>query len=209
MAIHEAFEGVGAIVLTLGGLAFVVGSVRQARAQGGPTFQVGLRPDPSDASVRDLMWVAVATASAGAAVVHFALAPEHLGELGALGLGFALAGGLQAISALVALRWRSRSIALPILVLNVGLIAVWAWSRLIGLPVGDQPWTPEPIGRADLVTVALEGLIVIVLVLLLADRRIHALAKRSPFAAFGLVPVVGSVAVLTILALSGGRVGHG
>lgn len=35
------------------------------------------------------------------------------------------------------------------LLVNLAIVAVWAASRTVGLPLGPRPWTREEIGVAD------------------------------------------------------------
>ena len=118
--------------------------------------------------MRSLVLIAASTA---AAIVHLALGPEHLEELGGLGLGFYAAGLLQlgwAVLASMAVlpgrngRWRLARAAVPAgIALNVALLLAWLISRTVGLPAGERPWTPEAFGLSDGITALLEAGIVI------------------------------------------------
>jgi hypothetical protein len=138
-------------------------------------------------------------ASIGAGVIHLALGPEHLEELGALGWGFYLAAALQlgwvvavlAVLAGVAARRapaprtrRVRGVALAGITMNVAILGAWVVSRTIGLPAGETPWVPEPIGRADLISAALEiGIVAIVALQLrpaVGSRLGGAVPRRGP-----------------------------
>ena|SRR5215210_8185083 len=113
-------------------------------------------------------------ASTAAAFVHFALGPEHLEELGTLGLGFYLAGMLQAAWALAAVVvWRGREPRPRVrttlgdigIGLNAAVLVAWVVSRVVGLPAGADAWTPEPVGLSDSITALLEaGLVATLLV---------------------------------------------
>lgn len=111
-------------------------------------------PSPIDLIQRFALWVTVGL-SIGAATIHLVAGPEHVQELGGLGLGFYWAALFQLFLAVALLRRpRSRSLAWLGIGGNVALIGAWAWSRTMGLPgvVGG----PEMIGVADGTTVLLQ-----------------------------------------------------
>lgn len=97
-----------------------------------------------------------AGSAAGAALVHFAVSPEHFGEWWGFGLFFVLCGEVQLGWAL----WLGRRYGRGMFVLGIGgslfLVAVWALSRLTGLPFGPEPGVPEAVGVPDVVSVVLE-----------------------------------------------------
>jgi hypothetical protein len=149
------------------------------------------------------------TASVGAGVIHVALGPEHIEELGALGWGFAFAAALQIGWAVVALAMfgdgRQRAgvgrLAAWGIAINIAILGAWAISRTVGLPVGEGRWVAEPIGRTDSITAALE-VTVIAAALVLRRARHGALAARAR-----LAPVLASfvIAAATVIALAPGR----
>ncbi|HUQ43297.1 MAG TPA: hypothetical protein VM451_02640 [Candidatus Limnocylindria bacterium] len=117
------------------------------------------------------IWIAAIAASAGAGIIHLALGPEHVDELGGLGLGFYLAAGLQlgwsiAVAVILTMRGASgaawlRSLALTGIAINGAIVAAWVISRTVGLPAGEMPWVPEAIGRPDGVSVLLQLALVV------------------------------------------------
>ncbi|MGH8893129.1 MAG: hypothetical protein ACRDWY_07455 [Actinomycetes bacterium] len=108
----------------------------------------------------------------GAGLIHLAVVREHLAESALHGAFFVVVGAGQLGVALVAVA-RGRMPAPGIVVAaQLGVVALWAASRTTGLPVGPQPWAPEPVGTADVLAVSLELLAVAaVLVLTLPARR--------------------------------------
>lgn len=136
------------------------------------------------------LWLATIAASIGAGVIHLALGPKHVDELGGLGFGFYLAAILQvgwASAAVLAFHTARhvaaadsigdgpfhrgaiiedparRRLANVGIATNAAILAAWAVSRLFGLPGGETPWVPEGIGRADAISAALQGAIVFML----------------------------------------------
>ena len=101
--------------------------------------------------------LALASASAaGAALVHFAVAPEHFAEWWGFGLFFVLCAEVQlGWALLVGRRHGSRMLATGAFG-SLLLVGVWALSRTTGLPFGPEPGTAEAVGVPDLVSVALE-----------------------------------------------------
>ena len=104
-------------------------------------------------------FVAVAAvASAAAAGIHFAVAPEHFAEWWGFGAFFVVSGTAQLAWALFPSKaW-----------IGIGgnalFIALWSLSRTTGLPFGPDAGTPEALGSIDVVSVLLELTAVVSLV---------------------------------------------
>ena len=201
-AAHGEIEGFAALLLVVAGLIAVVVSARRVRASATPSWRDHLRVDGADSTPHQAIWVSVAAASLGASVIHLAVAPEHIVELGALGWGFVLAGVLQAAQALLAFRRPTVALASWIILLDAALLGVWVWSRALGLPIGPNAWQAEAAGRPDLVALVLEASILILLVAWLRGQGSQRAVAPSVLASFSIIPIVGIVALLTILALS-------
>lgn len=121
-------------------------------------------------------WAAVLSIAAGG--LHFMAGPGHVAEWWVYGLfffgaaavqtgyglvlwtqGIQVGGGWQAV--------RQRVYGLGI-VLTLAIIALWAVSRTIGVPVGPEAFEPEGIGWLDLSSKAVElGLVLLLVVLLM------------------------------------------
>ena len=97
-----------------------------------------------------------ATASLGAAGIHFAVIDEHLQEYALFGYLFLGLAWFQAVWAIAFLMRSSAPLGWLGIVVNVGAVAVWAWSRTTGLPIGAEPWQPEAIGPLDVAAALLE-----------------------------------------------------
>jgi len=105
-----------------------------------------------------------------AGVIHAAVVPEHLAEQWAFGAFFILAAVFQIAWAIV-LVLRPTAIVITTGVLaNGAIIAVWALSRTIGLPIGPEAWMPEPVSTVDVTATSAELLLVASLVLVRARR---------------------------------------
>ena len=95
-------------------------------------------------------------ATAGSALVHFAVAPEHFAEWWGFGLFFVLCAEVQLGWALLLGRIRNNRMLAVGIAGSLALVAVWALSRTTGLPFGPEPGVPEEIGLPDVVSVVLE-----------------------------------------------------
>jgi hypothetical protein len=150
---------------------------------------------------RYLRWL-LAAFSIGAGVIHFAVSGEHYDLSWRHGAFFTAVAWLQLAWAIgVILRPTRRLLAVGV-VLNAGVIGVWTMSRIWGVPVGPEAWTPEPVELADAVASGLEGLIVVCALAVLAEPG---LARRAVRPAVGLSGALGAalgVAVLSSLALT-------
>ena len=117
-------------------------------------------------------FVAVAAvASAAAAGIHFAVAPEHFQEWWGFGTFFVVSGTAQLAWALFP------SNAWIGIGGNALFIALWSVSRTHGLPFGPEPNTPEAVGPVDLVSIGLE----LSAVLALVANRFDLSGERNPF----------------------------
>jgi hypothetical protein len=196
---HAFVESVAAAILVAGGVLalFLAG---RARLAGGSVTLLSEPPVSvaGKATTASPMAIVVGSLSVAAAVIHFAAAPAHLEELGPLGLGFVVAGTFQAAWALAWLIEPARGIAAAGLAGNVAILAVWAWSRSAGLPGLPAEPIAAPDAAAGLFEAALVGLLV-------ARSRFR---RPAPWATVAVVPAVGIVFLVTVLALSSPSIGH-
>ena len=95
-------------------------------------------------------------ASLGAGLVHLAVVQEHLEEWWLYGIFFAVIGAAQIGWALVALAQDRAPFLRVVMYGNLAVVALWAVTRTVGLPVGPEPWTAEAAGRADVLSSLLE-----------------------------------------------------
>jgi hypothetical protein len=130
----------------------------------------------------------------GAAAVHAAVIPEHLGEWPAAGWFFVLLT-LAEVAAAVLVATRRRW-ALPMaLAVSAGPLLLWLWSRTLGMPFGPERWVPEAVGLADLAACALELTTLVLAVALMPARYSR---KRSPSPAAYRMALVAVLTVTTI-----------
>jgi hypothetical protein len=154
---------------------------------------------------------AVATAVAclfGAQAIHTAVIAGHYREWWAEGVFFFGLGLLEGGLAAMLLLAPGRRAAGATVALSVATVALWAWSRTVGVPLGPAAGYVEPVGRADVVASLLEVATAIVLAPAAlgasqpagaADARGHG-ARRAAAAA-------AAVALLTVVGVTGAA-GH-
>ena len=198
---HALVESIAAAVLVAGG-AIALLLAGRARLAGGSVTLLSEPPvshAPSGSAVHSPLAGVVATLSLAAAVIHFAAAPSHVEELGLLGLGFVVAGAFQSAWALAWLIEPSRGVLTLGVAGNLAILAAWGWSRTVGLPGLPVEVVAAPDAAASLFEAAIVGL-------LLTRSRFRPVGSAAMIA---IVPAVGIVFLVTVLALSSPALGHG
>ena len=154
----------------------------------------GLFPSP--------LSVTLAFSSIAAAAIHFAVVGDHF-DVGLLhGLFFVTVAWAQVLWALAVLVAPRPRVLVAGIAGNAAIVAVWALSRIVGVPAPPDPWTPEAVGVADLVATGLE-LVVIAggVVALRRPRSVAAstVAAGSVTVAIGLaLALIGSAAIANV-----------
>lgn len=142
---------------------------RRVWAAPGPSGESG--PAEGWTPVTERLAAGVASASAVAGIIHLVVTPEHLDEHLVFGAFFSIVGALQLIWARAFARTSSRMISLVGIVGSAAIVAIWALSRTIGLPVGPEHLQPETPGILDLAATAAEIVVVVGAWLLLSVER--------------------------------------
>ncbi|MGI9149056.1 MAG: multicopper oxidase family protein [Chloroflexota bacterium] len=137
----------------------------------------------------------------GAALIHLASAPAHLGEFLPFGLFFLGVGSAQIIFAIQLVVRPTRRMALGLAAGSLALVGVWAVSRSVGLPIGPTPGVPESIGLTDVICNAIE-VIAVLLLLALAMRPPRLSARRLWLVGLGSLPSAVLTTALTAAAVS-------
>jgi hypothetical protein len=102
-----------------------------------------------------------AAASVAVGVIHALVVPEHLEEWWLFGTFFVVCAIFQVAWAAAWMVSPTPGLAGAAIVGNGAIVAVWASSRALGLPIGPEPWMAEPIGTLDLLATGLELFIVV------------------------------------------------
>lgn len=127
------------------------------------------------------------------ALVHFAVIDMHLREWVPTGVFFVVIGTLQLVLAVAVVSRGRRRVYQATIVVSLGILAVWAEPRLIGVPVGPDAWQPEPVGRADLISSVAEAVTVLLVLPMAFGPNVRAV--RS-----GLTHPLSGAAQLSVLA---------
>jgi hypothetical protein len=136
---------------------------------------------------------------AGAAVVHAAVAPEHLREWPAAGMFFVLLALWElGVAGLLLMRLSERTMLLAAAALSAGPLALWLWSRTAGMPFGPGAGAAEAVGVPDLMACLLEvASLVAALVLLRGTSRRPSDGHVRGMAVLALVAVT-TIGVATV-----------
>jgi hypothetical protein len=119
--------------------------------------KIGVMP----ATARPYLLGALASLSAAAAAIHFAVVFEHFNDYALYGVFFLVLAWAQLIWPAVLL-WRPSRVWLWLgLTGNAAVLAVYVVSRTVGLPFGPDLHHPEPVGALDVVSGVLEFALII------------------------------------------------
>jgi len=123
--------------------------------------------------------LALALLSIASATIHASVSREHFHEAVVFGTFFVAASTAQVGWAVLALHRPTTTLLIVGASGNATVVALWAMTRTIGLPIGPEPWHPESIGAADLISTTCELLLVIGALTLLTRHR-HTRKRPTP-----------------------------
>lgn len=146
---------------------------------------------------RRLLLPLAVVATTTAAGVHAAMGPAHLRESLLFGAFFALTSLAQVAWSALALTRPSAALLRVGAALGALCLALWALTRLHGLPWGLMP-RPEAVGAWDLVAVAAE--LVALACVVLALRADEPLVAPPAWSVWHVVARAGCVACVAVLA---------
>lgn len=96
-------------------------------------------------------------ASLGAGLVHLAVVQEHLAVWWGYGAFFLVLAVVQVGWALAALAARGQApLRRTVAYGSLAVVALWVFTRTVGVPAGPDAWTTEEVGRADVLAGVLE-----------------------------------------------------
>jgi hypothetical protein len=147
---------------------------------------------------------ALASLSAAAAAIHFAVVFEHFKDYTLYGVFFLVLAWAQLIWPAVLL-WRPSRLWLWLgMAGNTAVLAVYVASRTVGLPFGPDLHHPESVGALDVVSCALELALIIGCAALLwrpslADRPVRRRGGVAAVATLLAVPVLVIAAAAAVM----------
>jgi hypothetical protein len=115
--------------------------------------------------------------SIGAAVVHAVVCPEHFKEATLYGLFFLFAAAAQAGWAVLAWTHRRRWLLYAAAAGNTAVVALWAVTRINGVPLGPGRGEVEAIGALDVLATGCE--VGVIVCALLALRGLNVAVRRT------------------------------
>lgn len=133
------------------------------------------------------------------AAIHFLEGPAHFEEDAIYGWFFLGTGFAQSAAAIALIVRPGRRLLLITGAGSLAVVAVWASSRTVGIPVGAEAGSIEPVSRPDLIATVLELGAAAISIWALKLRR----QPRLPALAVPIVLVVVGAAV--VLAATGAR----
>jgi len=128
----------------------------------------------------DLPALGAAAASLAAAVVHALVCPEHFREAFLYGLFFLVVAVAQlSWSSAILLTRHRQTLLLAGATSNLGVIALWAYTRLVGVPIGPGRGATETVGVSDLLATACELAVVVLAVVAVRRMRPRQTPRRT------------------------------
>jgi len=150
---------------------------------------------------RYLRWV-LAALSLGSGVIHFSVSGEHYSLSWLHGSFFAVIAWLQLAWAIGVILRPTRRLLVAGVALNAGIAGIWVVSRIWGVPIGPDAWTPEAATFIDQLSTGFEvGIVALSLgVLVRPALASHKLRPSVAAPSFGLAVI--AVAVFSSLAVA-------
>lgn len=146
----------------------------------------------------------------GAAAIHLAMAPSHLGESSVEGAAFLVAAWVQLGLAVAVVVRPARWALGAVIVANVAFVAAWVVSRTVGLPFGEHSGHAGTISLVDGACVGLEMIAVALAGCLLA-KPAAAVVRSTGLALAGVLGafVLTSAAIASPSARDHAAASHG
>ena len=150
--------------------------------------------------------VTLATALLGAAMIHFAMVPQHMSEWAPEGVAFIATGWVQVALAIAVIVRPRRWMLVATVAASAVFIAAWTITRVWGPPFGPGSGVAQPSSFVDIVCVALEAGAVLVALTALIRPRLGATWSTQGLVAASIIPV--AVVVLATSAVASPSASH-
>jgi hypothetical protein len=157
--------------------------------------------EPYSTTETILMLVAALALVGG--LIHVGAAVDHWQEFHLYTYTFGAFAAIQATWALLILRGASRRVLVLGAIFQLGVVALWAVSRTVGVPIAPKVWTPEEIGVADLVETIGECVTVLAVLYVVARERFPSLERMRR----AMVPLLMTMILVSALFGTGAHAG--
>jgi hypothetical protein len=163
----------------------------------------GPRQQPVEYTKSETVLVLVAAVTFIGGLIHVGAGVDHFGEFPLYTLVFCLLAAGQMTWAAMLLRHPSRRVMLLGCSFQLGIVALWALSRMVGVPIAPRPWVPEEIGVADVVETIGEIASVIAVLCVVMSPRL----KLARVATGRMPAVLLAVVLVSVLFGAGAHAG--
>ena len=216
LALQERALGLAAVAFLVGNLVVVVWIYALRGGVLVPSDRAEPRRERLAGSDRltNLRWM-MSASLLGAALIHLAVAPEHLTEWPLAGAFFVVLAIVELGAARMVGVRRSQGLVALVGLLSLVPLVLWLVSRTRGIPLGPEPGAPEAVGFADLAACVLE---LVTLVTCLLVLRSGAWLRRPAATPHTVALGLTALLAVTTLGLGGsalpgvhafGVAGHG
>jgi hypothetical protein len=130
-----------------------------------------------------------------AGLIHVKAGVDHLHHHVLISVAFGLLAAAQLAWGVALYRRPTGGLLVAGAAMSVLVVALWGMSRVAGLPLGSDRWSPEPIGALDSVASADEVVLALLAVL-------HLRVERAGPAARGVAPLAAAAGICLILVSS-------
>ena len=139
----------------------------------------------------------------GAGLIHIQAAIDHVDEYVPFSVFFILLAAAQFLWGFAISRRPTPRLLSAGAIVSLMVVGVWILSRTSGVPVGPEPWTPEPVGLIDSIASADEVLLALIVVFQLGRGSAGALLRRA-----GQLATAAGLCLVLLSSLSLAYVGH-
>ncbi|MFM8303457.1 MAG: hypothetical protein ACKOA9_04035 [Actinomycetota bacterium] len=155
----------------------------------------------------------LAALAAAAGGIHLAMVPSHMDSSTAEGIGFAVVGWVQIVTAVLLVTRPSRGLLRFTMLSTAAFLGVWAVSRTWGLPFGEHAGHPHAAAFVDLAAVTIEVTLLGLAGLCLARPGWSRGWSRRALLAWAVVPIavvaLGTAAIASPSARNHAHASHG
>ncbi|MEI7622581.1 MAG: hypothetical protein WCJ88_03420 [Actinomycetes bacterium] len=142
----------------------------------------------------------LAAALLGAAIIHFAMVPQHMSEWAPEGIAFVASGWVQVALAIGVVIRPKRWMLLATLLASTLFLAAWAVTRLWGAPFGPGSGVAQPASFVDIACVALEAIALVIAITSLWRPNLASTWSSQGLVLASIIPVAVIVLATTAVA---------